>query len=185
MSPPRALPELNQNSSKILEMCVASSTQVVWRLGAVQVFAKALGWSFKNPPLGPEVPLGISLFFVILLVQKRGSKTEHPPTSWAGVQATGEGDREGSSLWGFIEPAERETRRASCAETCTQMRSPLPPVPPATQLRPPRNHLWRNDGEITAKLWRNYGEIMAKLGRNDGEIMAKLWRNYGEIMAKL
>ena len=56
---------------------------------------------------------------------------------------------------GITEPAERETRRASCAETCTQMRSPLPPVPPATQLRPPRNHLWRHDGEITAKLWRN------------------------------
>merc|ERR1712115_12307 len=84
-----------------------------------------------------------------------------------------------------IEPAERETRRASCAETCTQMRPPLPPVPPATQLRPPRNHLGRNEGEITAKLWRNYGKNMAKLWRNYGEMMAKLWRNYGEIMAKL
>ena len=40
----------------------------------------------------------------------------------------------------IIEPAERETRRASYAETCTQMRPPLPPVPPAMQMRPPRNH---------------------------------------------
>ena len=34
------------------------------------------------------------------------------------------------------------------------------------------------------ELWRNYGEITAKIRRNSGEMLATLGRHYGEIMAK-
>ena len=111
-------------------------------------------------------PRDLFFFFVILLVQKRGSKTEHPPTSWAGVQATGEGDREGSSLWGFIEPAERETRRASCAETCTQISGPLslsswfsvPHISPRSEAHDPEGR--SADCFIDLSSLRNYFECL-------------------------